>query len=77
RIAMTGRPENAAYAFIGFGIGRLFSDPSGLIDVYGYIWYIHAILTGAFIAYLPFSRLSHIIVAPMVLAANAMFRHEK
>jgi nitrate reductase gamma subunit len=44
---------------------------SALVDVYGYVWYMHAILTGAFIAYLPFSRLMHIIMAPVVLAMNA------
>jgi len=72
RIAMTGWPGNAEYAVIGFGISRLFSDPTGLTEVYGYIWYVHAILTGAFFAYLPFSRLLHIIVAPVVLAMNAI-----
>jgi len=58
RIAMTGWPGNAEYAVIGFGISRLFSDPTGL--------------TGAFFAYLPFSRLFHIIMAPVVLAMNAI-----
>jgi len=72
RIAMTGTPGNAGYAFIGLGISRLFSDPSGLTEVYGYIWYFHAILTGVFVAYLPFSRLLHIIMAPVVLAMNAI-----
>jgi nitrate reductase gamma subunit len=72
RIAMTGWPGNAEYAFIGFGISRLFSDPTGLTGVYGYIWYAHAILTGAFFAYLPFSRLFHIIMAPVALAMNAI-----
>lgn len=72
RIAMTGWPGNAEYAVIGFGISRLFSDPTGLTGVYGYIWYVHAILTGAFFAYLPFSRLLHIIMAPVVLAMNAI-----
>ena len=72
RIAMTGWPGNAEYAVIGFAISRLFSDPTGLTGVYGYIWYVHAILTGAFFAYLPFSRLLHIIMAPVVLGMNAI-----
>jgi nitrate reductase gamma subunit len=72
RIAMTGWPGNAAYAVIGSGVSRLYSDPTGLTEVYGYIWYVHAILTGAFFAYLPFSRLLHIIIAPVVLAMNAI-----
>jgi hypothetical protein len=32
-------------------------------------------LTGAFIAYIPFSRLAHIIIAPVVLALNAAGKH--
>jgi len=77
RIAMTGWPAGAEYAGIGFGISMLFSDLTGLTEVYGYIWYVHAILTGAFIAYLPFSRLLHIIMAPVVLAMNEISRHDR
>lgn len=76
RIALTGTPPGSSYAVIGYGISRLFSGMTGLNDIYGYVWYIHAILTGAFIAYLPFSRLMHIIMAPVVLAMNAATEHE-
>jgi nitrate reductase gamma subunit len=71
RIAMTGWPSGSGYAVIGYALSKLFSGMSGLVDIYGYVWYIHAVLTGAFIAYLPFSRLMHIIMAPVVLAINA------
>jgi nitrate reductase gamma subunit len=74
RISMTGHPDGAGYAFLGHGLSVLFSDPRGLTEVYGYLWYLHAILTGAFVAYLPFSRLLHIILAPVVLAMNAVSR---
>ncbi len=72
RIAMTGAGGAAAYAPVGFGISRLFSQMAGLNGLYGYIWYLHAILTGAFIAYIPFSRMMHIIMAPVVMAMNAV-----
>ena len=75
RIAMTGALEGAQYAFVGHGLSLLFSGASGLSQAYGYIWYIHAILTGAFVAYLPFSRLFHIIMTPIVLAMNAVSEH--
>jgi predicted CXXCH cytochrome family protein len=75
RIAMAGWPEGVEYAFAGYGVSLIFSNASGLTEVYGYIWYIHAILTGAFVAYLPFSRLFHIIMAPVVLAINAVSEH--
>ncbi len=75
RIAMTGFPDGSTYAIAGYGISMLFSDTSGLPEVYGYIWYVHAVLTGAFFAYLPFSRLLHIILSPLVLALNAVSGH--
>jgi nitrate reductase gamma subunit len=42
-----------------------------LTGIYGYVWYLHAILTGAFLVYLPFSRMFHMIMAPVGLAMNA------
>ena len=74
---MTGATGSAAYAFVGFGISRLFSNPGALSDIYGYGWYVHAALTGVFIALLPFSRLLHIILSPVVLALNAVTRHDQ
>ena len=75
RMAMTESPAGASYAFIGAAISRLFSG-FNLTDVYGYVWYLHAILTGAFVAYLPFSRMLHMIMAPVVLAINAASQHD-
>ena len=72
RIALTGYPSGSEHSIVGYGIGLLFSAPRGLVEVYGFVWYIHAILHGAFIAYIPFSRLLHIIIAPVVLAMNAV-----
>jgi nitrate reductase gamma subunit len=75
RIAMTGAPAGASCAFIGYGISRFFSDSSALSEAYGYIWYLHAVLTGAMVAYIPFSRLLHIIIAPVVLSMNEVIAH--
>jgi nitrate reductase gamma subunit len=77
RIAMTGFPEGSCYAFLGYAIGRLFFNGTSLVNAYGYVWYLHAILTGAFIAYLPFSKLLHIIVSPFVLMGNAVRREHR
>jgi len=74
RIAMTGFPEGSCYAFLGYSIGRLLFSAASLTGVYGYVWYVHAVLTGAFLAYLPFSRLLHIIISPLVLLGSAVGR---
>jgi hypothetical protein len=70
RIAMTGTPQGSQYAFLGYVISRLFAG-ADLTGIYGYMWYVHAIFTGAFVAYLPLSRMFHMIMAPVVLAMNA------
>lgn len=70
RMAMTGSPEGASYAFVGDAVSRLLAGFE-LTGIYGYLWYLHAVLTGAFIAYLPFSRMLHMVMAPVVLAVNA------
>ena len=70
RIAMTGVTWGASGAFIGYPISRLFAGWKALPGVYGSAWYLHAILTGAFAAYLPFSRMFHILVAPVSLAVR-------
>jgi nitrate reductase gamma subunit len=72
RMAMTMVPADvASYAFVGQAVSRLFAGAPWLNDVYGYVWYLHAILTGAFVAYLPFSRMFHIIIGPLGAAVSA------
>ncbi len=70
RISMTENIQGSNYAFLGYTVSRLFLSVD-LTYIYGYIWYMHAILTGAFIAYLPFSRMFHIIMAPVSLVISA------
>jgi len=77
RITMTGSPAGAGYAFAGNTISRLMPDGFGSTTAYVYSWYFHAILTGIFIAYLPFSRMLHIIMAPVSVVINAVMTHEK
>jgi nitrate reductase gamma subunit len=71
RIAMTGWPDGAGWAFFGYGVSLLLKGMSGLTDTYGYVWYAHAILVGAFMALIPFTHMSHIITAPIALIINA------
>ncbi len=70
RISMTGASGTAGYAFLGYGISRLFSNLV-LNNIYAYFWYVHAILTAVFVAYLPFSRMLHVIIAPISLVVKA------
>ena len=76
RIAMTDTPDGSRYAFLGYTISRLFTGVN-LTGIYGYLWYVHAIFTGAFVAYLPFSRMFHMIMAPVSLAMNVGAKHSR
>jgi nitrate reductase gamma subunit len=72
RLAMTpALTQGAPYAFVAYMISKFFGQGQWLNDFYGWLWYGHVILTGAFVAYLPFSRMFHIILAPLVLAMGA------
>ncbi|MEN8247147.1 MAG: hypothetical protein ABFS43_19845, partial [Thermodesulfobacteriota bacterium] len=71
RIAMTGWPGGAHYAFMGYGVSLLVNGMTGITNIYGYVWYVHAVLAGTFGALIPFTRMIHIITAPVVLMADA------
>ncbi|HMK36267.1 MAG TPA: respiratory nitrate reductase subunit gamma [Desulfomonilaceae bacterium] len=61
-------PEVALSAFAGYVISKLFSVVHvGWQSIYGYMWYVHALLWALFIAYLPFGKLRHIITTPLSL----------
>jgi nitrate reductase gamma subunit len=78
RMAMTGFPETGVYAPLGLLIGKLFSGSSlVLVDIYQTFWYVHAGFNAIFIAYIPFSRLLHIIPAPIVLVMGATSGQER
>jgi len=68
-------PSLAAFSFVGY----LISQVLRLIPVdwsvgYGWLWYVHAGLVAAFIAYLPFSKFLHVLVGPIVAAVNSALK---
>lgn len=68
RLALTHTPPGSECAFLSYQLSRLWADGPGLSQIYVYLWYIHAGLAAAFIAYLPFGRLFHIVLAPLSAA---------
>ena len=73
RILTTGLEFGlAAFSFVGY----LVSLVLGLVPVdwgvvYGWLWYIHAGLVAALVAYLPFSKFIHVLIGPIVAAFNS------
>jgi nitrate reductase gamma subunit len=73
RILLTALPLSAALpSFIGYPISLVLSLFFVRWEVvYPYGWYAHAILTGMLVAYLPFSKMFHILVSPLILLVKA------
>jgi cytochrome b subunit of formate dehydrogenase len=78
RILLTAIPPSVALpSFIGYPLSFLLGlFPFRWEWVYPYGWYVHAILTGLFIIYLPFSKMFHILVSPMVLFINSVTKEQ-
>lgn len=72
RLLSAGTPPDVAqYSFLGYGVAALLR-PLGLpwTTVYPAVWYLHAWLAAATIAYLPFSKFMHILVAPLLASID-------
>jgi nitrate reductase gamma subunit len=78
RILLTALPPSIALpSFVGYPISLLLGlFPIRWEWVYPYGWYVHAILTGLFIIYLPFSKMFHILVSPMVLLIQSVTKEK-
>ena len=64
RIAMTGFPPGSEFSFIGLIVADFMSGVR-ITECYGWVWRAHAVLAGATLIYLPFSRLKHMIMTPL------------
>jgi nitrate reductase gamma subunit len=74
RLLSVGLPaDRAAWAFLGYAIAAILR-PLNLAwtQVYPVLWYLHALLIVAVIAYLPFSKFLHILITPLVAVINTV-----
>ena len=74
RIALTGMPDGSSYAFAGhvLALGLAPLGQATLARVYGWGWYVHAVLTALTVAYIPFSQLRHMFTAPLFLLVQTI-----
>lgn len=65
RIHVTQAPWEH-WSFVGYGLAQLFAGVTeeGGKTLHRLFWWIHAVMSLGFIAYIPYSRLIHIITAP-------------
>ncbi|MCS7283132.1 MAG: cytochrome c3 family protein [Anaerolineae bacterium] len=74
RMLSVGLPaDRAAWAFLGYAVAvALRPLPLDWTQVYPVLWYLHALLIVAVIAYLPFSKFLHILITPLVAVINTV-----
>jgi heterodisulfide reductase subunit C/nitrate reductase gamma subunit len=68
------------WAFTGYVTARILSPVALALDQMGssqVLWYVHIIACFLGLAYLPFSKMFHIIVSPLSLLVNSVMDNEK
>ncbi len=77
-IGLAGRiPGHAAqpqYSFLGYLISTALPSSAG--HYYDQAWLIHGVMSALFMAYIPFSKLFHMIATPFAIEADEMLRRE-
>ncbi|WP_165976174.1 (Fe-S)-binding protein [Bacillus salipaludis] len=64
RIAET-KVEYGGWSPVGYALAKLFQNNQGLSGLYGVFWFSHALLAFLLIALIPYTKLFHIIMAPI------------
>nr|MDA3835103.1 hypothetical protein [Spirochaetales bacterium] len=71
--------SSSKWAFSGYSVAKIISPVALMLDRAGIsvlLWYIHFISCFFGLAYLPFSKMFHIIASPISLLANAVMEKE-
>lgn len=69
---LPGHESNWPYSFLGYFFSSFM--PIASIETYAQLWFAHAVLSVAFIAYIPFSKLFHIFSAPLAIQLEGIVR---
>lgn len=71
-IGIAGRIEghqmNDVYSFLGYAFSRV--TPSSWGQYYDQVWLVHGVMSSLLIAYIPFSKLFHMIATPIAIEAD-------
>ena len=75
RLAMSAN-NGQPYAFVGYLLSRMLPRVTDITLIHSYFWYAHFILMAGLVAYLPFSRLKHMLMGPISVAIQSVHEHE-
>jgi heterodisulfide reductase subunit E len=65
-----GHQVDQAYSFVGYAFAQLMPDSAG--QYYNQAWLVHGVMSALLIAYIPFSKLFHMIATPIAIEADKM-----
>lgn len=68
--AIPGHQENVEYSFLGYALSSVMPASSG--DLYDEAWLVHGIMSAMLIAYIPFSKLFHMIATPIAVELDGL-----
>ena len=71
---ISGHESPPIYSFIGLAFSQII--PSATVQVYAQLWLVHAAISFAFIAYIPFSKMFHLLAAPLAVQLEAIVKKE-
>ncbi len=69
-----GHEGDEWYSFVGYSISLFIPESAG--DYYDQAWLVHAVASALLIAYIPFSKLFHMLVAPVAIELEALLGEE-
>lgn len=69
-----GHERNVEYSFLGYAFSL--AMPSSVGNWYDHAWLIHAVMSALLIAYIPFSKLFHMIATPIAIEIDALMSKE-
>ncbi len=72
--SIVGHQSNHEYSFIGYAFAAAMPTSAG--DYYDQAWLVHAIMSALFIAYIPFSKLFHMIATPIAIEVDRLLTPE-
>jgi nitrate reductase gamma subunit len=69
-----GHETHESYSFVGYAFSLVMPGSAG--DYYDQAWLVHGVMSALLIAYIPFSKLFHMITAPVAIELEALLGRE-
>jgi len=72
--SIPGHEQHTEYSFLGHALALIMPASSG--DFYDAAWLVHGVMSAMLIAYIPFSKLFHMIATPIAIELEGLLARE-